>query len=554
MPPERPVKIYQEQEGCTYDNLAVLLPRIEALGFKQIIVHKTVNTLIPNTIYICPDINKASFTKDENTVISIRIPMQLTYVQSEYYPPANSKGKRGAIEFESISGEIIGHYHEGSNSLSICDATHVKGKNGVESFAPFIEVIEKFKELTKPKFNEWVEAWVKEVVWPEILMGADPEFEIATADGSIISACTVWPNGGTRSNKKFGHDGEPDIGEIRPNPKPCPLQLTKEIKRLLSKIVKDPRFPSDGQMWVGGGMKLLTAGHIHVSGLDPDPDLLDILGIYIAKPMHKSMNIDGGSDRKNTHYRSGWDARNTDRIRPSDDGDPNHWEWRPLMAFHFDEETTNAVHCLFYCIVETYRRNRNVLRKDKVTLQDYEKLEFYDKYKKHVDTFIDKFVKGVQKMEGIDVLDNWFKDRPKEKKISFVCLHQQNGKGTAGGKCYTGLIPQEMAEILDDLRARPFPNLTESFRCNVTHYNGSGIRYAGVNDEGAKIIQSVVEDKMIGCDFSEDILRDFYRGKHWDFAFFLPELSFKTDKNRKILADMIYESIFVTLKERKDVT
>lgn len=549
MPPDRPVKIYQEQEGCTYDNLATVLPRIEALGFKQIVVHKRINTLVPNSIYICAEINGSKFMKDEDTTKIIKIPVHLSYVQSEYYPPENDDGKRGTLQFESLSGEVVGYYNKVLNSLSICDATHQDGKEGVDGLVPFIEVVENFRSLTKAKFDAWLEVWVKDVKWPDILMGADPEFEIATAEGEIISACTVWPAAGTRTNKKFGHDGEAFIGEIRPNPKSCPLELTSEFKRLLSKILKDPRFPSDGQMWVGGGMKFLTGGHIHISGIDAENDLLDILGIYIAEPMRKSMNMDGGSNRVADRH-SGWKKEaNHERMRPADDGDPNHWEWRPLMAYHIDEETTNAVHCMFYCIVETYRRNRKILKKTKPLLKDYTELEFYDKYKKHVDNFVEKFVRGVQKMEGMDALDRWFDGRPKEKRITFVCLHQ-----TDGDRAYSGIIPDELAEILDDLRKREFPNLAKSFRCNITHYEGSGIRYAGINNEAQKLVEKVIEDKMIGSDFSADILKDHHRGKGWDFSFWLPQSSFKTVDNRRILADMIYEALLVTLKEQGHVT
>ncbi len=464
----------------------------------------------------------------------------------------------GVIQFDSLNGEVIGFYNRAANSLIICDATHHDGPQAVQALGLFVDVVEKYKGETPTKFRLWMEKWVDEVHWPDWLMGADPEFEIATADGEILSACTVFPGGGVRSNKKFGYDGEADIGEIRPNPKSCPLELTQEIKRLLKKITKDPKFPSDGQMWVGGGMKLIIGGHIHISGVDATDELLDILGMYIAHPMHKSMNIDGGANRQHDRH-SGWTKEtNRERIRGSDDGDPNHWEWRPLMAYHFDEATTNAVHCLFYCVIETWRRNRKNLKKDlindTVEIEDYEKLEFYGKYKTHIDAFIEKFVKGVQKMEGIDVLDNWFKGRPKEKKITFICLYMKPGAGTGQGKCYTGQVPNEVALILDDLRNRPFPNLDKSFRCSVTHYNGSGIRYAGINDEGAKIVQDVVDDKMIGADYSADILSDHYRGKAMDFSFWLPELSYKTEKNRKILADMIYKALMVTLKANGNVT
>lgn len=531
------VKIYQETEGCTYENLKGILGRIEDLGFDKIVVHKKVKELIPNSIYTIVEINGAEFPNNEAIKHQIKIPLLLDYVQCEFYLPAN--GTKGVLEFESPNGEIVGYYNKTDNILIISDVLHPGGIKAVAALALFIETVENFKKTKAGEFSKWAEERGSEIQYPKFLMGADPEFELLDADSNVIAACTVWPDGGKGSGKHLGCDGEAMIGEIRPDPKACPLELTREIKKLLERVKDDPGFEKDGQMWVGGGVHFRIGGHIHVSGIDPDEDLLHYLGVYIAEPMKRSMNLGakykGDGEERKEHYLGNWKPDNNDRIRGSDERDPNHWEWRPLMAYHFDEATANAVHCVFFCVAETYRRNRKALKKTGVSAASYKKLEFYDQYSAHVDSFIEKFVNGVQAMEGIDVLDRWFPNRGKDRRLSFMSLSRP--------------VPKGISEILDGLRGKEFPDLRKSMRCNVQSYEGGSIIYAGICNEAVKLIEATLKGKMIGWDFSAEMLSSLTRGyKKWDFVFAFPKNAYKFKEDRNLLVNMVFEAITMTLK------
>jgi len=536
-------QIIEEYEGCTTENLKDILGGFKSLGFKQIINHRKITELIENSIYIFPEpIDEGgAFPHSEEVKFTATLPVHLNFVQEEFFPP--SKETTGIIRFESQAGAPVGYYNEKSHILYLSDITHLPKQKALIPLNCILEVLERFK-AGKRGFIGWLKEWGSKFQFEKLLMGADPEFEVVTADGDLIHACTVWPQS-CHPKAKIGTDGNIRCGEFRPDPQDDPIKLTDKFEEIIKEVANHHHFPSDGKMCIGGGKYLETGGHIHISGIDPEDQLLDFLGHYVAAPMKQSMNRDeGGSGRIKSQGHSDWTVANSGRARAADRGE-DHWEWRVLMAYHFDRETTNAVHCCVYCILETYRRKRGLL-KSKPKPADYRKLIFYDKYKDHIEHFIEMFVKGVQVMEGIDVLDRWMPNRPKEKRVKFLCCNIDEGSGN-----YSGKVPEKIARMLTSLRKVEFKNMVKSRRCNIDSTRSHNILVAGLTDAALKNFHREIRDadKMIGHSTSVTLVNDVYGKFAWDFAFHLPKGSYQTKTNRDFLVNLISQAIQQSIDE-----
>lgn len=514
------VEIIQNFEGCTGQNLAKVLPTMKKLGFERIVVHREVEKLVDNSIYIfCdPVSNVCSFPTEEAVEHRIRIPFELAAIQCEY--SKLPKNPTGVIELGSFDGSLVGYYNSKNNILYISDITHLTGDKGSRPMNLICEIISQFKRLETDKFVEWSKGFEEEMQYEAILLGADPEFELADESGSIISADTVVHDG-VGANKKIGHDGHSRTGEIRPDPQDDPIKLTREFKKLLYQISQHENFLPDGKMFVGGGTTQRTGGHIHVSGIDPSGELIGYLNAYMAVPMDRSQGgVRKGSGNAN------WEER--DRVRSSG----KHWEYRPLMAYHFDEDTTNAVHCTFFCVLETFRRDRNSLAK-KPKANDYKKLVFYEKYQEHIDRFVRTFIEGVVHMEGIDVLDRWFQDRPKDKKIRWVYPFGEPPKG--------------LDTLLDILRRHDFGDIRKSLRINIHVSDRPMLMFTGVSRRAGDKLRREMDKRYHDASSSQQIAQDRYNNRTWHVVFAIPQSFISKTARCEETARLLIEAVETTL-------
>lgn len=525
------IKFVQEREGCTKENLAGCLDKLEkGLKFGRIIVHRGVDRFIDNTCYVfCNVVKGLKIEKPEKVLHRIKIPYQLSLAQSEYKPLPS--GSTGVLDFQSVDDKPLGQYFESNNVLWISDLTHIPDPRGAQPFGLVLDCIEAFKSLTDAEFTKWIVTFEKKIVWRALMLGADPEFEIAKGDGGIVSASSVFPHPRDRP-EELGHDGHERIGELRTKVVDSPKKLTQEFKRLIRLAMEHAGYPSDGQMFVGGGTDMETGGHIHVSGMEVKDDLLDYLGVYIAAPMDQSQ-----CQRRKESGFARWAKGEGERVRKKGE---EHWEYRPLMAYHFDEKTTDAVHCTFYCILETYRRQKKSLVKDPKP-KNYRDLWGYDEYKDDIDFFIERFVDGRTRMEGIDVLDRWFKDRPKRPYVKFISNQRANKKE----------LSHSLAEFLKELNKERI-EATTGLRVNIWAADNARLGHIGLS-KGAEKALDAASDQWIGI-FPEKVSNladDKYGHKTWDFVFQVSWAALRKEAHRVQIAEAFREAIRISIGEAK---
>ncbi|MFD0711638.1 hypothetical protein [Paenibacillus sp. GCM10027626] len=121
-----------------------------------------------------------------------------------------------------------------------------------------------------------------------ILLGADPEFLLASKTGKVVPASRFLQDGhGAGCDGVFiGGQVRYPVAELRPAPAETPEQLIKNIRRLLlqaAEKIDDPTL-----RWLAGGMPVsgfALGGHIHISGVPFHGRLLRLLDSYVAFPL-----------------------------------------------------------------------------------------------------------------------------------------------------------------------------------------------------------------------------------------------------------------------------
>ncbi|MGG4033955.1 hypothetical protein ABEV74_09655 [Paenibacillus cisolokensis] len=120
-----------------------------------------------------------------------------------------------------------------------------------------------------------------------LLIGADPEFVLLRADGTIASADRYFraAEAGTDAVLVRRRLLRP-VAELRPEPQDNPEALAAELRRLLRYAASRPG--TDRLRWAAGGMPvpgLALGGHIHLSGVPLTGRLLRLLDSYAAFPL-----------------------------------------------------------------------------------------------------------------------------------------------------------------------------------------------------------------------------------------------------------------------------
>ncbi|MDF2721956.1 MAG: hypothetical protein K0Q59_1631, partial [Paenibacillus sp.] len=121
------------------------------------------------------------------------------------------------------------------------------------------------------------------------LIGADPEFLLVNADGKVVPASAYLPRRGRAGCDLVRIDGKVmyPLAELRPEPSSDPRQLVTNIRRAMlaaSEWIPD----KPGLRWLAGGMPakgFALGGHIHLSGIALNMELLRVLDNYLALPL-----------------------------------------------------------------------------------------------------------------------------------------------------------------------------------------------------------------------------------------------------------------------------
>jgi hypothetical protein len=124
-----------------------------------------------------------------------------------------------------------------------------------------------------------------------LMLGADPEFALRGADGTMVLASDYMGKGGvvgcdsTRYREELALHQHP-LAELRPDPSEDPDELFAHIRQAL--LLARRKIADKTVEWLAGGMPFdgyPVGGHIHISGVVSDFSLLRKLDAYLALPL-----------------------------------------------------------------------------------------------------------------------------------------------------------------------------------------------------------------------------------------------------------------------------
>ena len=174
----------------------------------------------------------------------------------------------------------------------------------------------------------------------EVVLGADPEFLMATEQGRVLYASRYVEQAGTvgYDRQSRGHLGTVyPLVEVRPSPSPSPVVLAANTERALAEAAE--RLPTRRTRWMAGSFPLgayPTGGHVHFSGLPLTTPVLSALDNYLALPV---MLLE---DRRRSRQRRRKYGRLGDFRRKEHGG----FEYRTLPSWLVSKEAARAVLCL----------------------------------------------------------------------------------------------------------------------------------------------------------------------------------------------------------------
>lgn len=125
--------------------------------------------------------------------------------------------------------------------------------------------------------------------YPNLLLGADPEFILMRADGRVVPASKFMDREGKVGCDAVvlsGHRVILPLAELRPDPSPSPAGLVRNLRRVMLSVCE--KVPDEELAWLAGGMPvngLALGGHIHFSGIPLTAQLLRALDNYVALPV-----------------------------------------------------------------------------------------------------------------------------------------------------------------------------------------------------------------------------------------------------------------------------
>lgn len=184
----------------------------------------------------------------------------------------------------------------------------------------------------------------------ELVLGADPEFSLATEEGRILYASRYVPYRG-----EVGYDRQSwerrgtvyPLAEIRPAPSPSPLVVANNIARALEKARE--MLPTARTRWMAGShplARLPTGGHVHLSGVPLTTPLLAALDSYAAVPFLLLEKRTRAKQRRRRYGRLG-------EFRRKEHGG---FEYRTLPSWLVSPGATRAALCLVKAVAAEWPR------------------------------------------------------------------------------------------------------------------------------------------------------------------------------------------------------
>ena len=241
----------------------------------------------------------------------------------------------GRIELENGSGLVspnsgralrypykIATYYPIRNILMIKNLVHDRPTTSLKQTLEWVFTV---TNSLGYKYNKLGEAF---------LIGCDPEFTITDIMDERVSAASIFPD--PERNLPIGTDGHQNTGELRPDPCRCPLELTRNIKKLMAELAQ--KVGNDKKVLTGGGGNIAALGHhIHFSFM-LSSDEINLLDSFVGRP---SLKIRGAKRPDSTYEILGQRA-----VRSQ----PHGCEYR-TPASSLIPELTDALHTTAYCCI-----------------------------------------------------------------------------------------------------------------------------------------------------------------------------------------------------------
>jgi hypothetical protein len=164
-----------------------------------------------------------------------------------------------------VNNVHAGYYCPKINVLVATDWTHVHSCENEEIVTEILRAVGARKVRRREKAPK-----------VSLTIGSDPEFELMKLDGmKVVNAREYF--GGTDPNIEIGVDGAGYQIELRPKPGGV-RQHVKNVLALLQEFAKYERFDllTKGDVYALGG-------HIHVGGVEPTKDVLQLLDDFLGK-------------------------------------------------------------------------------------------------------------------------------------------------------------------------------------------------------------------------------------------------------------------------------
>lgn len=291
----------------------------------------------------------------------------------------------------------IGFYNMKANILWLCDIGHYKDKFKDKLYS-ILTTISYYKLRGEIP------------ILPNLTIGIDPEFEIF--DGkTFIRADTIIQDDPHNNPKEIGHDGHPQIGELRPHFARNPIALSRNIKRSVKKLLRYMATVNNNyRIYIGGGISDHLGGHIHFNmNLPNDPTKLrhilhDLVGIHMRRSMSdKSVRKNGREAQKYMDKNGEEVFRHTESHKPG-------FEWRMPPSFILNDDICKAVLCTVWCVIKEYYGKgftKTTYDQPDEVIDKLKSLQLYSYYSRWIDKFIELFILNKTSMEEKDLKKHW---------------------------------------------------------------------------------------------------------------------------------------------------
>mgnify|MGYP005843941983 FL=1 len=236
----------------------------------------------------------------------------------------------------------------------------------------------------------------------EILIGADPEFEIQKFWLSA-PAYEVFSPKQVLGFGEIGYDGFSSVGELRPTPSTSPLQVVSRLGTLigrLSTLLGSSVFPQS-RVFAGSGVYYSLGGHVHFSGVEPDDDVLHSLDTCIFSELE---SVTDSSVRQ----RDGYHGASLTRWQP------HGWEYRSPCSWISHPYIASGVLAIAKVIATAHSRGMSLphCREDIMALiatidDSTEDRAIISRFYRS----IDRLAKAGMVLEEIEVISAWRKEK-----------------------------------------------------------------------------------------------------------------------------------------------